>query len=57
MRKISKNNSVFISELTAPDDFESIWEKPFKRSLDKNKENGFSSTEKLFIVGATHKNF
>lgn len=49
MRKISKDNLVFISELEAPEDFISIWEKPFKRVLDVNKDNIFSSQEKLFI--------
>lgn len=48
MREISKDNQVFISELTAPDDFECIWEKPFTRTLDRNKENQFKVTEKLF---------
>lgn len=48
MREISKDNQVYISELTAPDDFECIWEKPFTRTLDRNKENQFKVTEKLF---------
>jgi len=49
MRELSKDNLVFISELQAPEDFVSIWEKPFKRVLDVNKENIFESKEKLFI--------
>ncbi len=49
MRKISKEHIVFISEQTAPDDFVSIWEKPFTRTLDVNKNNQFKVTEKLFI--------
>jgi DNA adenine methylase len=48
MRTISKNNIVFISEISAPDDFKAIWEKPFKRVLDKNKDNIFVSIEKLY---------
>ena len=48
MRIISKNNKVFISEQTAPNDFECIWEKEFTRTLDSNKENQFKVTEKLF---------
>ena len=48
MRQISKNNQVFISEQTAPDDFECIWEKPFTRTLDRNKDNQFKVVEKLF---------
>ena len=48
MRQISKHNQVFISEQTAPDDFECIWEKPFTRTLDRNKDNQFKVVEKLF---------
>lgn len=48
MRKISQDNLVFISEQNAPDDFECIWEKPFTRTLDRNKDNQFKVTEKLF---------
>ena len=51
MRYISKNNAVFISEQTAPDDFIPIWEKELKRILDCNKSNQFDVTEKLFIYG------
>ena len=53
MREISKDNKVFISEQNAPDDFECIWEKPFTRTLDRNKNNQFKVTEKLF----TYKNW
>lgn len=49
MREISKEHVVFISEQTAPDDFVSIWEKPFTRTLDINKNNQFKVTEKLFV--------
>ena len=48
MRQISKHNQVFISEQTAPDDFECIWERPFTRTLDRNKDNQFKVVEKLF---------
>ena len=48
MRQISKHSQVFISEQTAPDDFECIWEKPFTRTLDRNKDNQFKVVEKLF---------
>ena len=44
----SKKNKVFISEQIAPDDFKCIWEKPFTRTLDVNKNNQFQVTEKLF---------
>ena len=47
MRQISKHSQVFISEQTAPDDFECIWEKPFTRTLDRNKDNQFKVVEKL----------
>lgn len=49
MREISKEHIVIISEQVAPDDFISIWEKPFTRTLDVNKNNQFKVTEKLFI--------
>ena len=49
MREISKEHVVFISEQTAPDDFVSIWEKSFTRTLDVNKNNQFKVTEKLFV--------
>lgn len=49
MRTISKDHIVFISELKAPEDFVVIWEKPFKRVLDVNKENIFESRERLFL--------
>lgn len=49
MRELSKDNLVFISELNAPADFISIWEKPLKRVLDVNKDNMINSQEKLFI--------
>ena len=48
-RKASKNHLMFISELTAPDDFVVIWEKPFTRMLDVNKSNQFKVTEKLYV--------
>ena len=51
-REISQNHIMFISEQTAPEDFVSIWEKPFTRTLDVNKNNLFQVTEKLFV----HKN-
>jgi DNA adenine methylase len=47
MRKISKNNYVFISEQTAPDDFVSIWEKESTRFINTNGR--FKVTEHLFV--------
>lgn len=49
MREISRDNLVFISEQNAPDDFKCVWEKPIKRTLDRNKNNQFVVTEKLFV--------
>lgn len=50
MRKWSRhNNIVLISELQAPDDFITIWEKEVDRSM-KAKEH-FRATEKLFMCG------
>lgn len=49
MRLIAQtHHQVFISELQAPKDFICIWEKPFTRTLDRNKDNQFRVTEKLF---------
>jgi DNA adenine methylase len=49
MREWSHNNIVLVSELQAPDDFITIWEKEVDRSM-KAKEH-FRATEKLFIWG------
>ena len=48
-RDVSQNHIMFISEQTAPEDFISIWEKPFTRTLDVNKNNQFKVTEKLYV--------
>ena len=48
MRQIGKDNQVFISELEEPDDFVCVWERPFTRTLDRNKNNQFKVVEKLF---------
>lgn len=46
MRKWSQNNIVFVSELSAPDDFDIIWEQEINRSI---KSSGSSrAVEKLF---------
>jgi DNA adenine methylase len=49
MRHISKNNQVFISEQSAPSDFECVWQREIKRTLDVNKNNQPQKTEKLFV--------
>lgn len=47
VREISKDNFVFISEQSAPEDFEVIWQQEVKRTT--NKTNDFKATEKLFV--------
>lgn len=49
-----RNNIVLISELSAPDDFITIWEKEVDRSM-KAKEH-FRATEKLFMWGGVKAN-
>ena len=46
VREISKDNYVFVSEQTAPDDFEAIWTQNVKRT--NGKDNNFKAVEKLF---------
>lgn len=46
-RELSKNNLVFISELTSPEDFVPVWTKNFTRNLDASVV--FNSVEKLFV--------
>lgn len=41
-------HTVFISELDAPEDFVCVWEKLVTRTLDRNKDNQFKVSEKLF---------
>lgn len=45
VRGMSKANKVFVSEYAAPDDFECIWSKDVKTSLNSS---GKTSVEKLF---------
>lgn len=45
--KVREGHIVFISEYTAPDDFECVWEKKIVSSLTKNTGSKFG-TEKLF---------
>ena len=46
-RELSKNNLVFISEISAPEDFIAVWSKDFTRNLDASVV--FTSVEKLFV--------
>lgn len=48
MRELSKRCTVFVSEESAPDDFEVVWSKEQTRTLDFNKDNQFKRVEKLF---------
>lgn len=49
MRQLSKTHKVFISEENAPEDFECIWRKEVRRTLDANKSNQPKKIEKLFV--------
>lgn len=55
MRDWSKNNYVFISETSAPDDFIVIWEKKTHRSASQSEKTRYKNnsdtykTEKLFV--------
>lgn len=46
VRKISKDNIVFVSEQQAPEDFEVIWHREVKRTA--GKDNNYEAVEKLF---------
>ena len=50
--KAKEGHTVFVSEYSAPDDFECIWEKEVKSSLSANGKSGGSkkSIEKLFTI-------
>ena len=48
MRQLSKRCDVYISEESAPDDFECIWGKEKVRTLEKNDNVGRVKVEKLF---------
>ena len=53
MRKWSKDNTVLISEYSAPEDFEIVWEKQVKLDIrDKNNKKQ-KRTEKLFKIKNT----
>lgn len=50
MRKWSRNNLVFISEYTAPDDFECVWQTETKLDIRDKDNVKQTRTEKLFRV-------
>lgn len=47
VRELSERNQVFISELSAPDDFKMVWHKKIKNTVGLN--NSLDQVEKLFI--------
>ena len=47
VRELSEHNRVFISELSAPDDFKMVWHKKIKNTVGLN--NSLDQVEKLFI--------
>lgn len=47
-RKMSKDNIVLVSEYWMPDDFECMWSKSLKCTLDKNSRT--DKVERLFMV-------
>lgn len=48
MRQLSKRYNVYISEESAPDDFECIWSKEKIRTIEKSDNVGRVKVEKLF---------
>lgn len=55
-REMSKNNIVLISEYNMPDDFQCVWSKQVKVSVDSNKKHNDDKNnrvEKLFIYKQT----
>lgn len=48
MRQLSNGCNVYISEESAPDDFECVWSQELTRALDYNKSNQPKKVEKLF---------
>ena len=48
VRRWSENNTVIVSEYTAPEDFTSIWEKSKTTTIDKKSK--VNSIEKLFMI-------
>lgn len=47
VRELSEHNQVFVSELSAPDDFKMVWHKKIKNTVGLN--NSLEQVEKLFI--------
>jgi len=49
MREWSKNNYVFISETSAPDDFIKVWSKPTHRSASQSDKTRYKNKSETFI--------
>jgi DNA adenine methylase len=45
---VDLGHHVFVSEYTAPDDWECVWQKQHRQSLVRGDQNRFETTEKLF---------
>ncbi len=51
VRQLSKHNLVFISEQSAPDDFEIVWERPHTRTLNHfNSAQKKTAFERLYML-------
>lgn len=48
VRELSKDNFVFVSEQSAPPDFEPVWEQDVVRTT--NKKNDFKAVERLYVL-------
>tara|TARA_B100001123_G_C14975343_1_gene893344 strand:+ start:74 stop:847 length:774 start_codon:yes stop_codon:yes gene_type:complete len=57
MRKWSKNNIVFISEIVAPEDFVCVWEKKRYRSVAQSKKTRYKNEDKKSKKWVTEKLF
>lgn len=52
VREISKNNFVFVSEYSMPDDFKIIWQKERKILIRSDRETADLAVEKLFTLNS-----
>ena len=61
VREWSKNNYVFISEISAPEDFIAVWEKNVHRSASQSSKTRYKNEreknkiEKLYVHKSVHK--
>ena len=52
VRELSKNNFVFISEYSMPDDFKIVWQKERKVLIRSDRETADLAVEKLFTLNS-----